>query len=159
MLGSLLLLPLGCLALQAYAKSVIGHWMGGETQRYTVDDYAADMRLSKSVLVDGWAVNSGKDTYEEEHLDLLFEAAKQEGYKVTLSVDMLHWNVKGSSDLLIERLQRYAVKDEWLRFDGKPVLTTFSGNQQGTFMDGVSTFEERFAEACQRREGSGACGL
>ncbi|KPV75895.1 glycoside hydrolase family 71 protein [Rhodotorula graminis WP1] len=144
MLGSLLhLLPLVWVAVQhAHAKSVIGHWMGGETQRYTVDDYAADMRLSKAVLIDAWAVNSGKDTYEEEHLDLIFEAAQKEGYKITLSVDMLHWNVKGSSDLLIERLKRYAGKDEWLRIDGKPALTTFSGNQQGTFMDGVSTFKE-----------------
>lgn len=84
-----LLLSFASLAAQAHARAVIGHWMGGETQRYTTEDYAADMRLSKEVGIDAWAVNSGKDTYEEEHLDAIFEAGAQEGFNLTLSVDMV----------------------------------------------------------------------
>ncbi|TNY20257.1 glycosyl hydrolase family 71-domain-containing protein [Rhodotorula diobovata] len=137
-----LLLSFASLAAQAHARAVIGHWMGGETQRYTTEDYAADMRLSKEVGIDAWAVNSGKDTYEEEHLDAIFEAGAQEGFNLTLSVDMLHWNVEGASDLLLERLKRYATRDEWFKLDGKPVLTTFNGAQDGTYLDGVSTFKE-----------------
>jgi len=112
MLGSHLLLALGWLALQAHqahAKIVIGHWMGGETQRYTVDDYAADMRLSNEVGIGAWAVNSGKDTYEQDHLDLLFEAAKQENYKITLSVDM----VRSQPSLLLLLLLPSLVSASW----------------------------------------------
>ncbi|BGP37956.1 Glucan endo-1,3-alpha-glucosidase agn1 [Rhodotorula kratochvilovae] len=137
-----LLISLGLLACDASARSVIAHQMGGETQRYTKEDYAADMRLSKEVGIDAWAVNSGKDTYEQEHLDTMFDAAKDEGYKLTLSVDMLHWNVEGASDLLLERLKRYATRDEWFKLDGKPVLTTFNGAQDGTYLNGLSSFKE-----------------
>jgi hypothetical protein len=95
-------------------------------------------------------------------MDNIFEAAKQTGFPLFFSFDMvrpvpklvhtysaeesilqLHYNQKNASQwILYDYLLPYATRDEYYKIDGKIVVSTFSGNQAGSFINDVSTFKE-----------------
>ncbi|GJN88534.1 hypothetical protein Rhopal_001500-T1 [Rhodotorula paludigena] len=131
------------LAVPVTARSIFGHAMNGETQRYTVADYAADMRLSQMVGIDAWALNVAWYPGEPEQLEKIFAAAEEMRYPVFFSFDMLHWNKANASNVMLhDRLARWATHEQYYRLDGKIVISTFNGAEKGTFLDGVSTFRE-----------------
>ncbi|GAA5996262.1 uncharacterized protein JCM10292_007495 [Rhodotorula paludigena] len=131
------------LASPCTARSIFGHAMNGETQRYTVADYAADMRLSQMVGIDAWALNVAWYPGEPEQLEKIFAAAEETRYPVFFSFDMLHWNKANASNVMLhDRLARWATHEQYYRLDSKIVISTFNGAEKGTFLDGVSTFRE-----------------
>lgn len=76
---------------------------------------------------------------ETTQLERIFEAAEKTGFPLFYSFDMLHWNKQGASDVMLnERLVPYAKKDTYHRIDGKVVISTFNGAQEGTYLDGCA---------------------
>ncbi|GAA5912490.1 hypothetical protein JCM6882_005527, partial [Rhodosporidiobolus microsporus] len=124
------------LAGAANARAVFAHLMAGEVQRYSAQDHADDMRFAQEVGIDAFAYNSGHDTYDAEHVANVFQAAKETGFKVFFSFDLLHFNQKNASNwILYDYLQPYALTDEYYKIEGKPVVSTFGGNQEGQYLD------------------------
>ncbi|GAA5884218.1 hypothetical protein JCM16303_002413 [Sporobolomyces ruberrimus] len=127
----------------AKKKSVTAHIMFGEIQNYKVEDHVADQELAREAGIDAFAINTGHDKYDIEHMDNIFAAAKQTGFPLFFSFDMLHYNQKNASNwILYDYLIPYASRDEYYKIDGKIVVSTFSGNQEGTFINDVGTFKE-----------------
>lgn len=78
---------------------------------------------------------------ETTQLERIFEAADVTKFPLFYSFDMLHWNKEGASDVMLnKRLMPYAKKDTYHRIDGKIVISTFNGAQDGTYLDGYSVF-------------------
>ncbi|GAA5978492.1 hypothetical protein JCM10908_004377 [Rhodotorula pacifica] len=124
-----------------HAREVFAHVMFGEVQQYEVQDYAADMISARSVGIDAFAVNLGFYSWETTQLERIFEAAEQNDFRLFYSFDMLHWNRKGASQTMLnDRLLPYAKRDTYHKIDGKIVISTFNGAQDGTYLDGVSSF-------------------
>ncbi|GAA5995238.1 hypothetical protein JCM5350_002794 [Sporobolomyces pararoseus] len=129
--------------IAAKSKSVTAHTMFGEIQNYQVEDHVADQLLAQEAGIDAFAINTGHDKYDIQHMDNIFEAAKQTGFPLFFSFDMLHYNQPNASQwILYDYLLPYASRDEYYKIDGKVVVSTFSGNQPGSFIDDVSTFQE-----------------
>ncbi|GAA5931894.1 uncharacterized protein JCM15063_001597 [Sporobolomyces koalae] len=125
------------------SKSVTAHIMFGEIQNYKVEDHVADQLLAREAGIDAFAVNTGHDTYDIEHMNNIFEAAKQTGFPLFFSFDMLHYNRPNASNwILYDYLLPYASRPEYYKLDGKIVVSTFSGNKPGSFINDVSTFKE-----------------
>ncbi|GAA5904931.1 uncharacterized protein JCM6883_004912 [Sporobolomyces salmoneus] len=123
-------------------KSVTAHIMFGEIQNYKVEDYVADMLLAREAGIDAFAVNTGQPRGDLKQMDNIFAAAKETGFPLFFSFDMLHYNKRNSSNwILHDYLQRYAYRDEYYKIDGKIVVSTFSGNQAGSFINDVSSFK------------------
>ncbi|GAA6025714.1 hypothetical protein JCM11491_001553, partial [Sporobolomyces phaffii] len=124
-------------------KSVTAHIMFGEIQNYRVEDHVADQLLAREAGIDAFAINTGHDKYDIEHMDNIFAAAKQTKFPLFFSFDMLHYNRPNASNwILYDYLIPYAARDEYYRIDGKIVVSTFSGNQPGSFIDDVATFKD-----------------
>ncbi|GAA6016549.1 hypothetical protein JCM10207_002836 [Rhodosporidiobolus poonsookiae] len=122
-------------------RAVFAHNMFGEVQGYSVEDHAEDMKFAASVGIDAFAINTGHDTYDADHVANVFNAAKQTGFKLFFSFDLPHFNADNASNwILYDYLQPYALTDEYYKIDGKPVVSTFGGNQDGQYLDGTSSF-------------------
>ncbi|GAA5841517.1 hypothetical protein JCM11251_001247 [Rhodosporidiobolus azoricus] len=127
----------------ASARAVFAHLMAGEVQAYSWEDHASDMRIAQEVGLDAFAFNSGHDQYDAEKVANVFKAAKETGFKVFFSFDLLHFNQKNASNwILYDYLQPYALREEYYKLDGKPVVSTFGGNQDGQYLNDASSFEE-----------------
>ncbi|GAA5848711.1 hypothetical protein JCM8547_004603 [Rhodosporidiobolus lusitaniae] len=149
-MARLSLLPLLALAASNAAaasnsssRAVFAHVMFGEVQSYTIADHQEDMELAASVGIDAFAINTGHDTFDAQHVANVFQAAKNANFKLFFSFDLLHYNVANASEwILYDYLEPYALTDEYYKIDGKSVISTFGGNQAGQYLNGVSSFDE-----------------
>ncbi|KAH8146185.1 uncharacterized protein LAJ45_09883 [Morchella importuna] len=123
LLVALALSPMSAMA----AREVFAHYMVGNTYGQTLDDWAKDIQLAKAASIDGFALNAGPtDSYGEEQLDLAYQAAEANNFKLFISFDMLccgTWDVSTVAKFI------NAHKDSSAQFKvgGKPMVSTFEG--------------------------------
>ncbi|GAA5954508.1 hypothetical protein JCM3765_004480 [Sporobolomyces pararoseus] len=130
-------------SIVAKKKSVTAHIMFGEIQNYQVEDHIADQLLAREAGIDAFAVNTGWPTHDIQQTEKIFAAAQQTGFPLFFSFDMLHYNQPNASQwILYDYLLPFATRSEYYKIDGKIVVSTFSGNQAGSFINDVSTFKE-----------------
>ncbi|GAA5974508.1 hypothetical protein JCM11641_002063 [Rhodosporidiobolus odoratus] len=123
-------------------KAVFAHVMFGEVPRYTVEDHAADMVLAAQVGIDAFAINTGHDPYEQKKVSNFFKALEQTGFKAFFSFDLLHYNKRNSSEWIKwDYLNTWGRHENYYQIDGKAVVSTFGGNQDGQYLNGESSFE------------------
>lgn len=140
---SLLLLFGGTTSVFAKKKSVTAHLMFGEMQDYKVEDHVADQKLAKESGIDAFAINTGHDQYDQEKCRNVFAAAKETGFPLFFSFDLLHYNKPNASNwILYDYLLPYATLDEYYKIDNRVVVSTFSGAQDGSYIDDVGSFKE-----------------
>ena len=133
---------LSCLAVSAPApRYVFAHYMvccptaGGGA---TLADYQREIAAAQARGIDGFALNCGGWTAREPHYKqrclLLYEAARTlgTGFKLFLSAD---YCCGLSLDETRDMIETFATHPNQFRWDGKPVLSTFTGegrdNQAG----------------------------
>ncbi|KAH0420927.1 hypothetical protein CcaCcLH18_13725 [Colletotrichum camelliae] len=92
------------------AAAFFAHFMVGNTASYTADTWRTDIRLAKEAHIDAFALNMAYgESMNDKSLQLAFEAAKSEGFKLIL-------------------LKKYTSQAEYFKHsDGKPLVSTFEG--------------------------------
>ncbi|KAK3366756.1 glycoside hydrolase family 71 protein [Lasiosphaeria ovina] len=118
--------------LQAQAaKEVFAHVITGNTGGLSQQDWETDMKLAKSLSIDGFVFNVGfGDTKNEATLTTAFKAANAQKFTGFLSLDYLGGPLeqkawpKADAQALI---QKFAGDPAYFKVDGKPFVSTFEG--------------------------------
>ncbi|KII85452.1 glycoside hydrolase family 71 protein [Plicaturopsis crispa FD-325 SS-3] len=161
-MNALLLLSLVACALQSYAvpvarpapsardasdKLVVAHFMVGNTDPYTVDDWTKDITLASSKGIDGFALNVGSDAFQKTQVANAYSAAEKFGpnFKLFVSLDMssLPCTAAGDTAAVQSFITTYSSHPNQLQQDGKAVVSTFAGESctfgQGSLNDAWTT--------------------
>jgi glucan endo-1,3-alpha-glucosidase len=135
-------ISLGSLAAYAQAQErlVFAHYMvccpralispaGTATGVATVDDFLEDIQEAHRAGIDGFALNCGAwRAYARypEYVAQLFEAARRFGpqFKLFFSADAI------SADEAADMVVKYADHPNQFRYNGRPVLSSFTGSDQ-----------------------------
>jgi glucan endo-1,3-alpha-glucosidase len=141
-------LALACLATPAQAqKMVFAHYMvtnqdyQGDTDptgELKIAAYEREIQQAQAVGIDGFALNVGgwlNQTYYIRYSSQMFEAAARlnTGFKLMFSADMCCGNAMADVEDMVRRFANDArYGGVYYRFNGKVVLTTFSGDAMGT---------------------------
>ncbi|KAI5475388.1 hypothetical protein MNV49_001456 [Pseudohyphozyma bogoriensis] len=120
-------------------RYVFAHVVQGNFQEYTAEAWEADFALAKVSGIDAFAINVGGDASDPTQLDLAYTAAEATGMKAFISLDMTYTSVFGSTDNI---LSTYITP---FADDGKVMLSTFSGENSGTYLDGNSDIQSAWA--------------
>ncbi|MEA3177592.1 MAG: large repetitive protein [Gammaproteobacteria bacterium] len=138
---------LSCAAPAQAQKTVFAHYMvtnqdyQGDTDptgEAKIAAYEREIQQAQAVGIDGFALNVGgwlNQTYYIRYSSQMFEAAARlnTGFKLMFSADMCCGNALNDVEDMVRRFandSRYG--PVYYRFNGKVVLTTFSGDALGT---------------------------
>ncbi|WAR57421.1 hypothetical protein PtB15_8B468 [Puccinia triticina] len=116
-------------------RYVFAHVVQGNFQFYEAEDWSSDMRLAQQMGIDAFAINIGQDITNAKQLPLIFEIAEQNSFQVFLSFDMVYYGQSGSSNDIIRLIETYATRKAQFIYEDKPLVSTFSGEVPGTFLD------------------------
>ncbi|CAI0649773.1 unnamed protein product [Colletotrichum noveboracense] len=112
---------------QAQAKAVFAHFMVGNTENYTSNDWADDMRLAKRAHIDAFALNMAHgEAVNEGALVAAFSAASAASLQLFFSFDYAG-NGPWPQDTVIDYITKYASSDTYFHYNGKPFVSTFEG--------------------------------
>jgi glucan endo-1,3-alpha-glucosidase len=145
---ALLAVLLSCGVTPAQAQKIVfAHYMvtnqdyQGDTDptgEAKIAAYEREIQQAQAVGIDGFALNVGgwlNQTYYVRYSSQMFEAAARlnSGFKLMFSADMCCGNAMSDVEDMVRRFandSRYGAV--YYRFNGKAVLTTFSGDSMGT---------------------------
>ncbi|KAF9889444.1 hypothetical protein FE257_007346 [Aspergillus nanangensis] len=119
-------------ARHVQAKGVFAHFMLGNTNNYTQDEWRADMVAAQKAKIDAFAINTGYGLNgTNDLLDAAFTVAKDLDFKLFLSFDYSgdgHW----PADQVLDVLKKFTPHAAWYKgSDNKPLVSTFEGAQAG----------------------------
>ncbi|KAK2748985.1 hypothetical protein FQN57_007268 [Myotisia sp. PD_48] len=125
----LLMAVMGAIAARG-PKSVFAHYMVGNAQSVSVENWKSDITLAKNALIDGFALNIGpQDGYTEQVLDRAYQAASELGdFKMFISFDFLSagpW----PKERVIKTINKYKGSPAQFVYQNKPLVSTFEGVQ------------------------------
>ncbi|KAJ7289549.1 glycoside hydrolase family 71 protein [Mycena rebaudengoi] len=108
-------------------KYVFAHFIVGIVASYVQSDWEADMNLAKAIGIDGFALNIGKDTYNDQQLGFAYAAAANVGFKVFISFDFSYWT---SSDVstMATYMQTYATQTGQFIYNNAAFVSSFVGD-------------------------------
>lgn len=101
--------------------------MVGTVQTYDQAAWEADMKLAASIGIDAFALNIGKDSYNDEQLGFAYAAAEATGFKVFISFDFAYWNA-GDVQAIGQYLQKFDSSAGQLKYNGKNFVSSFVGD-------------------------------
>jgi glucan endo-1,3-alpha-glucosidase len=143
-----LVLLLGCLCAPACAqKMVFAHYMvtnqdyqgnADPTQEAKITAYEREIQQAQAAGIDGFALDVGgwlNQNYYIVYAAQMFEAAARlnTGFKLMFSADMCCGNALADVEDMVRRFANDARYSQvYFKFNGKFVLTTFSGDAMGT---------------------------
>ncbi|KAJ7716889.1 glycosyl hydrolase family 71-domain-containing protein [Mycena olivaceomarginata] len=108
-------------------KYVFAHFIVGIVASYAQSDWETDMNLAKSIGIDAFALNIGKDTYNYQQLGFAYAAAANFGFKVFISFDFAYWN-SGDVSTMATYLQTYATEPGQFMYNGAAFVSSFVGD-------------------------------
>ncbi|KAL8293288.1 hypothetical protein RQP46_000982 [Phenoliferia psychrophenolica] len=126
----------------AFAHVVFGDW-----QSYTSADWIADITLAKDSGLDAFALNVGGDATDSTQLAIAYAAASSVGgFKLFISLDMTYTATFGSTaNILAKYVTPYIGHAAQFYYNSELVLSTFSGENPGTYLDGNSDINAAWA--------------
>ncbi|KZV79724.1 glycoside hydrolase [Exidia glandulosa HHB12029] len=90
----------------AEARYIFAHYMVGIVASYTASEWFNDILLAKNMGIDAFALNIGKDYWNDQQLGLAYSMAAQLGFKLFISFDFSYWN-NGDVGAIASYMQRY----------------------------------------------------
>ncbi|GMK53453.1 hypothetical protein CspeluHIS016_0100390 [Cutaneotrichosporon spelunceum] len=108
-------------------RPVFAHYMVGLTSKFDQAAWEKEMRIAKSKGIDGFALNIGKDPYNDPQLNKAYAAAEAVGFKVFLSFDFNWWGVNDVNQV-VAQLKSYIGKPAQYMVNGQPLLSSFAGH-------------------------------
>ncbi|KNZ61115.1 hypothetical protein VP01_144g3 [Puccinia sorghi] len=115
-------------------RYVFAHVVLGNFQFYEAEDWSSDMQFAQQMGIDAFAINIGRDLTNERNLPLIYEVAEKNSFHVFVSFDMVYYGKSGSSDDIIKIIEKFALEKSQFVYQGKPLISTFSGEVPGTFL-------------------------
>ncbi|KAF8144305.1 glycoside hydrolase family 71 protein, partial [Mycena galopus ATCC 62051] len=108
-------------------KYVFAHFVLGIVASYVQSDWEADMNLAKAMGIDAFALDIGKDTYNDQQLGYAYAAAASVGFKVFISFDFSYWT---SSDVstMATYMQTYATEPAQFKYNNAAFVSSFIGD-------------------------------
>ncbi|EIN11136.1 alpha-1,3-glucanase [Punctularia strigosozonata HHB-11173 SS5] len=107
--------------------------MVGNTYPYTVREWLEDIKLAHQHGIDAFALNIGRDEWQEARVSDAYIAAATSAtdFKLFISLDMTSLGGLRATDAAMIRkyLNAYAEHPNQLRVRGKPLVSTFAGEQ------------------------------
>ncbi|KAJ6618837.1 glycoside hydrolase family 71 protein [Mycena sp. CBHHK59/15] len=106
--------------------------MVGNSNPYTAATWASDIYLASSKGLDGFVLNIGPDSWQTDQITNAFSAAQAAGtFKLVPSFDMTVLPCNSTNDILLLQtyIKTYSTHPNALQFDGKMLVTTFSGEK------------------------------
>ncbi|KAJ7142373.1 glycoside hydrolase family 71 protein [Mycena epipterygia] len=107
--------------------------MVGNANPYTVQNWVSDIALASSKGLDGFVLNLGSDSWQPDKVADAFTAAQgaNSSFKIGFSFDMTVMPCTAASDaaLLQSYITKYSSHPNVLQFDGKMLISTFSGEK------------------------------
>ncbi|KAH7908706.1 glycoside hydrolase family 71 protein [Hygrophoropsis aurantiaca] len=114
-------------------KVVVAHFIVGNTYNYIQSNWAKDIILASSKGFDGFALNVGIDNWQPARVADAYAAAANSGtaFKLFLSFDMtsLPCAQMEDSTILRQYISNYSQHQSQFSVGGKPMVSTFSGEQ------------------------------
>ncbi|KAH7100577.1 glycosyl hydrolase family 71-domain-containing protein [Auriculariales sp. MPI-PUGE-AT-0066] len=109
-------------------KQVFAHFMLGIVASYTVADWEQDINQAKNIGIDGFALNSGTDTYTRDQLHNAYQAAKNVGgFKLFISFDFTSFS-KDDVNGVAGYIKEFAGEEAQLKIGDKVFVSTFYGD-------------------------------
>ncbi|MBW0554143.1 hypothetical protein O181_093858 [Austropuccinia psidii MF-1] len=116
-------------------KYVFAHVVAGNAQNYTKQDWISDIKTAQNAHIDAFAINIGTDLSNDHQLPIIYDSAKELGFKIFLSFDMVYYAYPASSKDIRDRVLKFAKHKAQFKYRGKTFLSTFSGETPSTYMD------------------------
>lgn len=85
------------------------------------------MQRAKSLGIDAFALNIGVDSYTDTQLSYAYQSAANNDMKVFISFDFNWWSISQASEIGA-KVKQYASLPAQLTYDGKVVVSSFSGD-------------------------------
>ncbi|KAJ7125232.1 glycoside hydrolase family 71 protein [Mycena epipterygia] len=105
--------------------------MVGNTYPYSMDDWIADIADASANNIDGFALNVGKEDWQQDRVAMCFEAASRSSvaFALFLSFDMSSVPSASPDDvnLLRKYMKAFGVHPRMFRYEGKVLVSTFAG--------------------------------
>jgi glucan endo-1,3-alpha-glucosidase len=112
---------------QSENKSVFAHFIVGIVASYTQDDWTNDMTLAQSMGIDGFALDIGKDSYNDQQLGFAYAAAEAINFKVFISFDFNYWTSADVSTIA-GYINTYGTKAAQFLYNDKIFVSSFIGD-------------------------------
>ncbi|KAJ7718317.1 glycosyl hydrolase family 71-domain-containing protein [Mycena metata] len=110
------------------SKPVVAHFIVGNAERYTKDDWKTDIDRAGSAGFDGFALNVGETDWQVDQFHTALDAAAGTDFKLFVSLDMTAISCSNTA-LLRRYFTEFQESPQYLRMGGKPVISTFAGEQ------------------------------
>ncbi|KAH6904267.1 alpha-1,3-glucanase [Coprinopsis sp. MPI-PUGE-AT-0042] len=146
-----LILTLLLKASAQISKPVLAHFIVGNSYPYTYDTWLRDVNLAASHGFDGFALNVGRDDWQNARVADAFQAARDAGFKLALSFDMTSFACESLSDAdpIRAYINEYHSHEAQLTVNEKPLVLTFGG-QFCQF--GQSTVDQGWSAALKQED-------
>ncbi|KAH8914174.1 carbohydrate-binding module family 20 protein, partial [Atractiella rhizophila] len=112
---------------QTGARAVFAHFMVGIVAAYDQSHWEADCRAAKAIGIDAFALNIGKDDYNDKQLGFAYAAGEVTGFKMFISFDFVYWN-SGDSATIASYLRTYGNKAAAYKYNNAVFVSTFIGD-------------------------------
>ncbi|KAH9815907.1 family 71 glycoside hydrolase [Melampsora americana] len=119
---------------------VFAHFIQGNAQNYTKNDWVSDMKSAQNAHIDAFAISIGTDPSNAVQLPMIYDVADSLNFKVFLSFDMTHYGYKGSSVDIERTIEQFSNRTSQFQYDGRVFVSTFSGEVPGTYLDGNENY-------------------
>ncbi|KAJ3737771.1 glycoside hydrolase family 71 protein [Lentinula guzmanii] len=130
------------LSFRVDAKDVFAHFMVQNSYSYTKSDWAADISAAQAIGIDGFALNTAVDSYEQTKYPDAFAAAQAADFDLFISFDMTYeWETTD----MVNLVKQYASSSNYYKWEGKPLVSTFGGDSDSN--DFWTTFKIDLANA------------
>ncbi|KAJ7025579.1 glycoside hydrolase family 71 protein [Mycena alexandri] len=108
------------------SKPVVAHFIVGNAERYTKDDWETHIERAASAGFDAFALNVGETDWQVDQVHTALDAAAGTGFKLFVSLDMTAISCSNTG-LLQRYFTEFQDSPQYLRMGGKYVVSTFSG--------------------------------
>ncbi|KAJ6458972.1 glycoside hydrolase family 71 protein [Mycena sanguinolenta] len=108
-------------------KYVFAHFILGIVSSYAQSDWEADMTLAQSIGIDAFALDIGKDSFNDQQLGFAYAAAASVNFKVFISFDFSYWS-SGDIDTMATYMQTYATQAGQFMYNGAAFVSSFVGD-------------------------------
>ena len=134
-------------------RQVFAHVVQGNFQAYTAFSWAADVALAASSGIDGFVLNVGHDPSDSAQLALAYSAAEAyteahpyHPFYMCVSLDMVYTSRFGSADAILQQyVVPFAGRPGQYKRNGQVFLTTFSGENAATWLEGNADINSAWA--------------
>ncbi|PKY06393.1 glycoside hydrolase [Aspergillus campestris IBT 28561] len=111
---------------QVESKAVFAHFMTGNAENYTAQDWEKDISLAKKATIDAFALNMGMNDLHPDSLSKAFSTAKDQDFKLFFSFDYAS-NGSWPRERVTDLLKQYKDHSAYYQHKAQPFVSTFEG--------------------------------